>query len=238
MERTTYLRIFQQKTGVVRRSKSLVYCVISRFKADKTLGPKSRNGRPLMTTKLEDRMIIKMSLKTVSIQQRLFLVHFMSKLEVQALENLFLLGKIRKNEWLGFHVANLWLHTRRPRHGLWKKISGYKLHNNNLITTHNNDMSYQIEAEIDNVQRNRKFRFWFYKKKQKKTVYHLISKRRKLAQREQKTIYNCIGKVFHRKLCKRLKYNHTTEWYIHEPEPVLKMIRIKFSEIFRYKQIT
>ena len=35
----------------------------SRFKVDKTLEPKQRTGRPLMTTKREDRMIVKMSLK-------------------------------------------------------------------------------------------------------------------------------------------------------------------------------
>ena len=41
----------------------VVYCVISRFKADKTLEPKPWTDRPLMTTKREDRMSVKMSLK-------------------------------------------------------------------------------------------------------------------------------------------------------------------------------
>ena len=49
--------------GIVRRSKSVVYRIISRFKADKTHEPKPRTGRPTMTTKREDRMIVKMSLK-------------------------------------------------------------------------------------------------------------------------------------------------------------------------------
>ena len=35
----------------------------SRFKADKTVEPKPRTGRPLMTTNREDRMIVEMSLK-------------------------------------------------------------------------------------------------------------------------------------------------------------------------------
>ena len=48
---------------IVQRSKNIVYCVISRFKAVKTLEPKLRTGRPLMTTKWEDQMIVKMSLK-------------------------------------------------------------------------------------------------------------------------------------------------------------------------------
>ena len=40
-----------------------VYRVISRFKADKILEPKPRTGRLRMTTKREDKMIVKMSLK-------------------------------------------------------------------------------------------------------------------------------------------------------------------------------
>ena len=49
--------------GIVRRSKSVVYRVIRRFKADKTLELKPRTGRPPMTTEREDQMFIKMSLK-------------------------------------------------------------------------------------------------------------------------------------------------------------------------------
>ena len=54
---------YPEIAGIVRRSKSLVYLVISRFKVDKTLKPKPRTGRPPMTTKWKDRMIVKMSLK-------------------------------------------------------------------------------------------------------------------------------------------------------------------------------
>ena len=45
-----------------------------------------------MTTKWEDQMIVKMFLKDYSIQQRLFLVHFVSKQESQSLEKLFLVS--------------------------------------------------------------------------------------------------------------------------------------------------
>ena len=50
-------------SGIVRRSKSVVYRVISRLKADEILKPKLRTGSLPMTTKREDRMILKMSLK-------------------------------------------------------------------------------------------------------------------------------------------------------------------------------
>ena len=48
---------------IVRMSKSVVYCVISRFYADKTLEPKTRTGKLPMTTKRVDRMIVEISLK-------------------------------------------------------------------------------------------------------------------------------------------------------------------------------
>ena len=53
---------YSEIVGIVWRSKSIV-CIISRFKADKTLEPKPRTSRPPMTTKREDLMIVKMSLK-------------------------------------------------------------------------------------------------------------------------------------------------------------------------------
>ena len=56
---------YPEIAGIVRRSKTVVYLVISRFKADKTLGPKTRTGRHPMITKHEDRMIVKMFLKDI-----------------------------------------------------------------------------------------------------------------------------------------------------------------------------
>ena len=54
---------YSEIAGIVRRSKRVVYRVISRFKADKTLEPKPKTGSPPKTTKREDQMIVKMSLK-------------------------------------------------------------------------------------------------------------------------------------------------------------------------------
>ena len=54
---------YAEIAGIIRRSKNVIYHVISKFKADKTLEPKLRTGRPPMTTKREDQMIVKMSLK-------------------------------------------------------------------------------------------------------------------------------------------------------------------------------
>ena len=56
-------KLYSEITGIVRRSKSVVYHVISRFKADKAFEQKPRTGQPPMSTKREDRVIVKIYLK-------------------------------------------------------------------------------------------------------------------------------------------------------------------------------
>ena len=41
-------------------------------------------------------------------------------------------------------------------------------------------------------------------------------------QKEYKTRPDWVGKVTHWDLCKRLKIDHTAEWYMHKPESVLE----------------
>ena len=78
--------------GSIRRSKSVVYRIISRFKAKKTLKLRSRTGKHPMTTKREDRMIIKMSLKDRFDTATSIFRAFVSKQESQSLEELFFIG--------------------------------------------------------------------------------------------------------------------------------------------------
>ena len=33
-----------------------------------------------------------------------------------------------------------------------------------------------------------------------------------------KTKHDWVGKVIHLELCKKLKFDHTTKWYLHNPE--------------------
>ena len=49
---------YSEIAGIVRGSKNVVYRVISRFMAHKTLETKLWTGRPHMTTKPEDQMIV------------------------------------------------------------------------------------------------------------------------------------------------------------------------------------
>ena len=53
-----------------------------------------------------------------------------------------------------------------------------------------------------------------------KTINHIKSERSKLAQREYKTRHDLVGKVIHWDLRKKLKFDHTTQWYMHEPESI------------------
>ena len=42
----------------------------------------------------------------------------------------------------------------------------------------------------------------------------------KLAQREYKTRHDWVGKVIHKEMCKKLKFDHTNKWYMHNLAPV------------------
>ena len=52
------------------------------------------------------------------------------------------------------------------------------------------------------------------------TIDHILSEYGKLAQGEHKNRHNSVGKVIHRELGKKLKFDHTTKWYMHKPESV------------------
>ena len=52
------------------------------------------------------------------------------------------------------------------------------------------------------------------------TVNHIISKYSKFKLKKYKTEHDWVGRVINWELCKRLKFDHTTKWYIHKPESV------------------
>ena len=55
------------------------------------------------------------------------------------------------------------------------------------------------------------------------TINHIISKCRKLVQKKYKTKSDRVGKVIHWELCKRLKFDRTTKWYMLKPESVMEI---------------
>ena len=54
------------------------------------------------------------------------------------------------------------------------------------------------------------------------TFNHIISECSRLAQKEYKTKHNWVGKMVHWDLCKKLKFDHTNKYYMHNPETVLE----------------
>ena len=50
----------------------------------------------------------------------------------------------------------------------------------------------------------------------------MISEGIKLAQKENKTKHNWVGKVIHLKMCKKLKFDHTNKCYMHNPAAVIE----------------
>ena len=44
----------------------------------------------------------------------------------------------------------------------------------------------------------------------------------KLAQREYKARHDWVSKVIHWEMYKKLKFDHTNKWYMHNPAPVLE----------------
>ena len=44
----------------------------------------------------------------------------------------------------------------------------------------------------------------------------------KLVQKDSKPRHDSVEKVIHRELCKKLKFDHLTKWFVHKPESVMK----------------
>ena len=55
-----------------------------------------------------------------------------------------------------------------------------------------------------------------------KTINHIISECSKLSPKEYKARYDWVGKVIHREMCKKSKFEHTNKWYMHNPAPILE----------------
>ena len=55
-----------------------------------------------------------------------------------------------------------------------------------------------------------------------KMINHIINKCSKLTQKEYKTRHAWVRKVIYWELCKKFKFDHTSKWYMHNPESVLE----------------
>ena len=76
-----------------------------------------------------------------------------------------------------------------------------------------------IKARIVKTEQNSKCRLCGDRNE---TINHIVNECSKLAHRENKTWHDLVGKVIHGEICKKLKFDHTNKWYMHNPAPVLE----------------
>ena len=89
-----------------------------------------------------------------------------------------------------------------------------------LIAAQNNAIrTNHIKARIDKTWQNSKCRLCGDRDE---SINYIISECSKLAQKEYKTIHDWVVKVIHRELCKKLKFDHTNEWYMHNSASVME----------------
>ena len=82
--------------------------------------------------------------------------------------------------------------------------------NNTIKTNH-------IKARIDKTQQNSRCRLCGDRDE---PINHIICECSKLAQKEYKIRHEWVGKVIHRELYKKLKFDHTNKWYMNNPESI------------------
>ena len=84
---------------------------------------------------------------------------------------------------------------------------------NNAIKTNH------IKARIDKTQQNSKCRLCGDRDE---TINHIISECSKLAQKDNKTRHDWVGKVIHWEMCKKCKFDYTNKWYVHNSAAVME----------------
>ena len=64
------------------------------------------------------------------------------------------------------------------------------------------------------------------------TINHIRSECCKLAQKEYMTRHDRVKKVIYCELCKKLKFDRTNQWYMHNPKSVLENETLKLLRDF------
>ena len=103
----------------------------------------------------------------------------------------------------------------------WQRKGNFKRETESLlIAAQNNAMrTNHIKARIDKTQQNSKCRLCGDRDE---TINNIISECSNLAQKEYKTRHDWVGKVIHWEMCKKFKFDHTNNWYMLIPAPILE----------------
>ena len=117
------------------------------------------------------------------------------------------------------HFKRLTSYISHQKTWTWLKNETFRKQLNLFAAQNNAIRTNHIKARIGKKQQNSKF--WLCGNRDE-TISHIISKCSKLAQKEYKTWYDCVGKVIHCELCKKLKCDQTNKSYKHNPISVLE----------------
>ena len=89
-----------------------------------------------------------------------------------------------------------------------------------LITAQSDSIRINhIKAKFDNMPQNSKCLLC---RDEDRMINHIISECSKVMQKRLKTSHDCVGKVIHWKLFKKLKIDHTTNCYVYKPESIVE----------------
>ena len=131
----------------------------------------------------------------------------------------------RKQNWEGKqlygHFKRLLNNISHDKIWTWLRKGNFKKETEYLFIAaqDNATRTNHIKARIDKTQQNNKCRLCVDRDE---TISHIISECSKLAQKEYKTRHDWVGKVIHWEMCKKFKLDHTNNWYMHNPAPVLE----------------
>ena len=125
--------------------------------------------------------------------------------------------------------TNVWIFQAEISHEkpwtcLWKGNLKRETESLSIAAETNSIRTTFIKAKIDKMWQNNKCRLCGDKNE---TINYIKDECSKLVQNEYKTSHDWVGMLIHRGMCKMLKFDHTTKWYMHKPEAVPKNGRHK-----------
>ena len=109
----------------------------------------------------------------------------------------------------------------RQKNWTWLRKGNLKRETESLLIAAQDNAirSNHIKARIDKTQQRSKCMLCGDRDE---TINHIISECSKLPQKEYKARHAWVGKVIHREMGKKFKFDPTNKWYMHNPAPVLE----------------
>ena len=136
----------------------------------------------------------------------------------------------RKQKWEGKQLygrsKRLINNISHDKTRTWLRKGNFKRETESLLIAAQDNAvrTNHIKARIDKTQQNSKCRLC---SDRDEMINHIISECSKLTLKEYKTRHDRLGKVIHWEMCKKLKFDHTNKWYMHNPAPVLENDTLK-----------